>query len=78
MVLKMLEFRAVSSIIWLNRGLEILEMADLQGQGKQGVTVNQQGSTFPMACRTAAQRLGEQSPHDVIPPAGGHQANPYG
>lgn len=32
-MLKMLEFRAVSSIIWINRDLEILEMAEIhQGQ----------------------------------------------
>lgn len=37
MVLKVLEFGALSSIISLNRDLEMLEMADLQGEGKQSV-----------------------------------------
>lgn len=39
MVLKMLEFRAVLSIVSIKRDLETLEMAETpQGQGKQAVT----------------------------------------
>lgn len=57
MVLKMLEFRAVSSIIWLNRDLEILEMADLQGQGKQGVTVRPAGQHLPDGVQNCSSKV---------------------
>lgn len=54
MVLKMLGFRAVSSATWLNRNFEILQMAAVQGQGEQGVTVG-----------VTVEPAGQHLPNDV-------------
>lgn len=55
----MLEFRAVSSTMWLSRDLEILQMAALQGPGEQGVTVGPAGQHLPsdmQNCSTQVRR----------------------
>lgn len=77
MMLKMLEFRAVSSTMWLNRDLEIIQMAAVRGQGEQGVTVGvtvePAGQHLPNDVQTCSTQVRRAESPWCQPPPGDHQ-----
>ena len=74
----MLEFRAVSCTMWLNRDLEILQMAALQEQGvagELGVTVGPAGQHLPNDVQNCSTQVRRAASPWCQPPSGDHQAS---
>lgn len=78
MVLKMLEFRAVSSAMWLNKNFEILQMAALQGWGEQGMTVGPAGQHLPNDVQTCGTQVRRPESPWCQPPPDDHQKSLQG